>query len=81
MLDIASKFKMSDAYIDGQWTKGNSGKSFAVTNPANGAHLADVADATGDDALRAVAAAKAAFKPWAAKTAKQAAISCANGTI
>jgi len=71
MLNIASKFKMSEAYIDGQWVRGSTGKSFAVTNPANGEHLADVADMTADDALVAVAAAKAAFKPWAAKTAKQ----------
>ncbi|MCZ4271572.1 NAD-dependent succinate-semialdehyde dehydrogenase [Maritalea porphyrae] len=66
-----SKFKKSEAYIDGQWVGGSSGKSFAVTNPANAEHLADVADTTGDDARAAIAAAKAAFKPWAAKTAKQ----------
>ena len=71
MLDIASKFKMADAYIDGQWVKALSGKSFPVSNPANGAHLADVADCTKADALIAVAAAKAAFKNWAGKTAKQ----------
>lgn len=71
MLDLVSKFKKSEAFIDGQWVHASTKKTFAVTNPANGEHLADVADATGDDALAAISAAKAAFKPWAAKTAKQ----------
>ncbi|MGJ8527817.1 NAD-dependent succinate-semialdehyde dehydrogenase [Maritalea sp.] len=71
MLDIASKFKMTGAYIDGQWVKASSGKSFAVLNPANSEHLADVADCTKADALNAVAAAKTAFKMWSGKTAKQ----------
>jgi len=71
MSDAIAKFKKSQAYVDGQWINSSASNSFAVTNPANGEHIADVADATADDALVAVAAAKEAFKPWAAKTAKQ----------
>ena len=32
------------AYIDGQWTAADSGKSFAVTDPATGAEVARVPD-------------------------------------
>ncbi|MFP9136294.1 aldehyde dehydrogenase family protein [Devosia sp. XGJD_8] len=49
-------------FIDGEWTK--PGKTFASRNPANGESLAQVTDGTAEDVNAAVAAARAAFKPW-----------------
>jgi succinate-semialdehyde dehydrogenase / glutarate-semialdehyde dehydrogenase len=46
-------------------------RTFAVVNPANGAHIADVADRNGDDMHAAIASAKAAFPAWSARTAKE----------
>ena len=45
--------------------------SFSVTNPANGEWIADVPDMGPDDAVKAIAAAKAAQPGWALKTAKE----------
>ncbi|WOX07083.1 NAD-dependent succinate-semialdehyde dehydrogenase [Microbulbifer pacificus] len=56
-------------YIDGQWRDG-AGK-LAVTDPATGALLADIADGTAADAEQAVAAAHAAFPAWSGKTAAE----------
>ena len=50
--------------IDGQWVTANSGNKFAVTNPATGEVLAEVADADKSDAESAVAAAVRAFEKW-----------------
>lgn len=46
-------------------------RTFAVFNPANGAHIADVADGTADDMRAAIAKAKSAFPAWSALTAKE----------
>ncbi|HRQ61813.1 MAG TPA: aldehyde dehydrogenase family protein, partial [Alphaproteobacteria bacterium] len=59
----------TDLFINGAWVK--TPKSFAVTNPANGAEIAQVADAGEAETLKAIDAAQAAFKPWAAKSAKE----------
>lgn len=53
------------AYVDGRWTAGTGARSLAVTDPATGAHLADVAALTGADSAAAVDAAQAAFAGWA----------------
>jgi succinate-semialdehyde dehydrogenase/glutarate-semialdehyde dehydrogenase len=59
----------TDAFVNGQWMAGAS--RFAVTDPATGAHLADVANLGPADAQAAIAAANAAWGPWKAKTAKE----------
>ncbi len=59
----------TDALINGQWVKGSS--RFAVTDPATGAHLADVANLGPADAELAIAAANAAWPAWRNKTAKE----------
>lgn len=53
-------------YIDGEWTPSASGQTLAVTNPANGEQLAEVALADVADVDRAVKAARKAFDegPW-----------------
>ena len=59
----------TDALINGQWVKGAS--RFAVTDPATGAHLADVANLGPSETEQAIAAANAAWPAWRAKTAKE----------
>jgi len=59
----------TDALINGQWVAGSS--RFAVTDPATGAHLADVANLGLLEAEAAIAAANAAWPAWRSKTAKE----------
>ena len=59
----------TDALINGQWVAGAS--RFAVTDPATGAHLADVANLGPAEAEAAIAAANAAWPAWRSKTAKE----------
>ena len=59
------------AYLAGDWADADDGATFAVTNPANGAAIAAVAHLGRAEAARAIAAAKAAQKDWAARTAKE----------
>ena len=59
----------TDALINGQWVAGAS--RFAVTDPATGAHLADVANLGPAEADAAIAAANAAWPAWRNKTAKE----------
>jgi succinate-semialdehyde dehydrogenase/glutarate-semialdehyde dehydrogenase len=61
----------SHAFVDGAWTPGGAGKTFAVTNPATGVTLAEVADLDAADARTGIEAAALAFPAWAAKTAKE----------
>ncbi|MGH7021917.1 MAG: NAD-dependent succinate-semialdehyde dehydrogenase [Brevundimonas sp.] len=57
------------AYIDGRWIDADDGATFEVTDPATGQVLATAPNMGAVEARRAVAAAEAAMKPWAAKTA------------
>ncbi len=59
------------AYIAGEWVGAADGKTFAVTNPATGETIAEVADMARSDVTRAIAAAHAAMKGWAARPAKE----------
>ncbi len=59
----------TDALIDGEWVAGAS--RFAVTDPATGALLAEVANLGAAEAEAAVAAANKAWPAWRAKTAKE----------
>ncbi|MEM9713205.1 MAG: aldehyde dehydrogenase family protein, partial [Actinomycetota bacterium] len=58
-------------YIDGQWIDAIDGETFAVTDPATGAHLSDVPDGGRADAEAAIAAADAAFGSWSSTTAHE----------
>ncbi len=60
----------SQAYINGQWVDADDGATFAVTNPANGEHLADVASVGAAETRRAIAAADLAMQDWKALPAK-----------
>ncbi|MDP3422411.1 MAG: NAD-dependent succinate-semialdehyde dehydrogenase [Burkholderiaceae bacterium] len=59
----------TDALVNGQWVSGPS--RFAVTDPATGTHLADVANLGPADAEAAIRAANAAWPAWRSKTAKE----------
>ena len=59
------------SYIAGQWVKAGEAGSLAVTNPADGTVLAEVATLGEAGARRAVDAADAAFPAWAALLPQQ----------
>ncbi len=58
----------TDSYINGAWHGGNT--RFAVTNPATGDVIAEVADLGAAETTAAIDAAVPAQKAWAARTAK-----------
>ena len=60
----------ADAFVGGAWRAAASGARFAVTNPANGEVLAEVADLDAADTRAAIETAAAAQAPWAGLTAK-----------
>jgi succinate-semialdehyde dehydrogenase/glutarate-semialdehyde dehydrogenase len=61
----------NQAFIGGVWCSGDAQKQFAVTNPATGEVLAQVADLGVAEARRAIEAAAQAQPLWAQKTAKE----------
>ncbi len=58
------------AYIGGQWVDGDNG-TFAVSNPARGDIVAEVADVSRAQVTGAIAQAEAAQKKWAEYTGKE----------
>lgn len=58
-------------YIDGQWVGADNGETMAVTNPSSGEEIVSVPVCGGAETEKAIAAAAAAQKLWAAKTAKE----------
>ncbi|SFD69569.1 NAD-dependent succinate-semialdehyde dehydrogenase [Roseivivax sediminis] len=52
------------SYIGGKWQSAESGAAFAVSNPADGTWLGEVAQLSGDEARAAVDAADTAFQSW-----------------
>jgi succinate-semialdehyde dehydrogenase/glutarate-semialdehyde dehydrogenase len=62
---------VEQAYIAGEWINAADGKTFAVTNPARGDVIANVADMTRADAKRAIEVADKARHEWAARTGKE----------
>lgn len=53
-------------YINGEWVDGSAGATIPVHDPATGAVLARIADATPEDGMRALDAAVAIKDEWAA---------------
>ncbi|MCV2887320.1 NAD-dependent succinate-semialdehyde dehydrogenase [Ruegeria aquimaris] len=75
MTDLKSLLKNPEllatkAYIGGQWVDGDNG-TFAVTNPARGDVIAEVADLSRAQVAGAIAQAEAAQKEWAQYTGKE----------
>jgi len=79
MLDTATDLRslLSDpsllctkAFVAGDWVDADDGKTFEVRNPARGDVICKVPDLSRKEAARAIDAAHAAMKDWAARTAK-----------
>jgi succinate-semialdehyde dehydrogenase/glutarate-semialdehyde dehydrogenase len=74
--NLASRLKDPEllatrAYLAGEWVDAQGGRTFAVQNPARGDVIAEVADIGRAQLRHAIAAAEAAQKAWAARTAKE----------
>ena len=54
----------TENFIGGQWVPATDGKRFAVTDPATGETIAEVADSHAADARAATDAAAAALPAW-----------------
>jgi succinate-semialdehyde dehydrogenase/glutarate-semialdehyde dehydrogenase len=61
-------------YVDGQWIQAASGATCGVDNPATGEIIGHVPKLSGAETRHAIEAADRAFKPWAARTAKERAV-------
>jgi succinate-semialdehyde dehydrogenase/glutarate-semialdehyde dehydrogenase len=59
------------ALVAGEWLDADDGSTFAVTNPARGDVICSVPDMSRAETARAIAAAAAAQKEWAARTGKE----------
>ncbi|MEQ8684562.1 MAG: NAD-dependent succinate-semialdehyde dehydrogenase [Imperialibacter sp.] len=66
-----SKLIRTESYVNGQWVKAASGKTFDVTNPATGEVLASVTDMGREDTRRAIDAANVAWPAYRNLTAKE----------
>jgi succinate-semialdehyde dehydrogenase/glutarate-semialdehyde dehydrogenase len=66
-----AKLFRTQCYINGEWCNADSGRTFAITNPATGALIASVPDMGAVETRRAIDAAHAALPGWRAKTAKE----------
>jgi succinate-semialdehyde dehydrogenase/glutarate-semialdehyde dehydrogenase len=58
------------SYVGGAWVGADDGALFAVTNPATGETIANVADLGASETRRAIEAADQALPAWKAKTGK-----------
>lgn len=70
---VKADVKTYDVYINGEWTKSNSGKTFEVLDPSSEEVIGHAPDCNAEDVGRAVAAAKAAFEDgaWPATTPQE----------
>ena len=60
----------SQAHVNGEWIDADSGETFDVVDPADGAVVGTVADAGVAETRRAIEAAEVAQRAWAKRTAK-----------
>lgn len=60
----------TQAYVAGEWINADSGATFNITNPARGDVIATLPDLGIDEVRRAIDAANASQKSWAARTGK-----------
>jgi succinate-semialdehyde dehydrogenase/glutarate-semialdehyde dehydrogenase len=62
---------VGQAYVAGKWIDADDGSTFPVINPARGDVIAQVANLGRAETARAIAAADAARRDWAARTGKE----------
>jgi succinate-semialdehyde dehydrogenase/glutarate-semialdehyde dehydrogenase len=60
----------TQAYINGQWVDSDTGATYPVNNPANGALIAECASCGKAETHRAIEAAEAAMPAWRKRSAK-----------
>ena len=65
-----SELLKTKAYIDGSWVDGDAGETLAVTNPATGETIANVAACGTMETRRAIEAAAAAMTAWNKRSVK-----------
>jgi len=61
----------SQAYVNGVWTDSDNGSTFAVTNPANGETITEVASCGTEETRRAIDIAAASMIDWRKRSAKE----------
>lgn len=61
----------TQAFINGEWVDADNGEMLAVTNPANGEVIAEVAKCGAAETRRAIEAAEAAMGDWRQRPAKE----------
>ena len=66
-----SSLLKTQAHINGHWLDADSGETLAVTNPATGALIAEVAKCGSAETKRMIEAAAVAQKHWAKSTVKE----------
>ncbi len=66
-----SSLKREQCFIDGRWSAADDGGTIDVLNPATHAKLGTIPNMGAAETRRAINAANAALKGWAAKTAKE----------
>ena len=71
---MAVETKTYGLFINGEWKDADSGKTFAVKNPATGEILAKVADGGVAETRRAIEIAHQAFSSWSQTTADKRAV-------
>jgi succinate-semialdehyde dehydrogenase/glutarate-semialdehyde dehydrogenase len=59
-----SSLLQTQAFINGEWVNGDAGETFAVSNPATGEVLAEVASVGQAETARAIDLAEAAMNDW-----------------
>ncbi|KAI0425372.1 Aldehyde/histidinol dehydrogenase [Xylaria sp. FL1042] len=70
-LNDSSLFKTDVCYVNGEWVKAASGKTFEVTDPATGKVIGTCPEFDGKDTEKAIAAASEAFKSFRTKTGRE----------
>ncbi len=71
-MQIADKALLkTQAFINGEWVDADNGETLAVTNPANGEVIAEVAKCGAAETRRAIEAAEAAMVDWRQRSAKE----------
>ena len=68
----------SQAYIDGAWVDADNGETLAVTNPADGSTIVEIARCGSAETRRAIDAAHIAQRSWRRTTAKERALLLRN---
>jgi succinate-semialdehyde dehydrogenase/glutarate-semialdehyde dehydrogenase len=64
------KLLKTKAYINGEWVDGDGGNTFAVTDPATGDSIAEVASCGTAETRRAIEAAESAMLTWRKRSVK-----------